>query len=69
MPWWLLGHSDDTDFIEVDYLNGNEMPTFRRSEPIGTLGFVWDTWLDWGVNVMDYRGAVKNPGAVLDYAL
>ncbi len=62
MPWWLLGAKDDTDFIEVDYLNGQEVPTIRRMETPGTLGFVWDIYLDWGISVMDYRGAIKNPG-------
>lgn len=48
--------------IEVDYLNGQEIPTIRRMETPGQLGFVWDIYLDWGINVMDYRGAIKNPG-------
>jgi hypothetical protein len=65
MPWFLLGNSDDTDFIEVDYLNGNEIPNIRRMETPGTLGFVWDIYLDWGISVMDYRGAIKNPGTTV----
>lgn len=69
MPWFLLGSKDDTDFIEVDYLNGQEIPTIRRMETPGTLGFVWDIYLDWGISVMDYRGAVKNPGIVIDNPL
>lgn len=66
MPWWLLGQKEDTDFMEVDYLNGNEVPQIRRSEVPGTLGYVWDVFLDWGIAVMDYRGAVKNPGTVVE---
>ncbi len=69
MPWYLLGSKDDTDFIEVDYLNGQEIPNIRRMEAPGTLGFVWDVYLDWGVSVMDYRGAVKNPGIKIDSPL
>ena len=65
MPWFLLGAKDDTDFIEVDYLNGQEIPTIRRMETPGTLGFVWDIYLDWGISVMDYRGAIKNPGVTI----
>lgn len=65
MPWWLVGAKEDTDFIEVDYLNGQDVPNIRRSEVAGTLGFVWDIYLDWAVNVMDYRGAVKNPGVAV----
>lgn len=69
MPWWLLGSKDDTDFIEVDYLNGNEIPTIRRMETPGTLGFVWDIYLDWGISVMDWRGAIKNPGIKIENPL
>lgn len=65
MPWFLLGSKDDTDFIEVDYLNGQEIPTIRRMETPGTLGFVWDIYLDWGISVMDWRGAIKNPGITI----
>ena len=69
MPWFLLGSKDDTDFIEVDYLNGQEIPTIRRMETAGTLGFVWDIYLDWGISVMDYRGAIKNPGIAINNPL
>lgn len=62
MPWWLLGAKEDTDFVEIDYLNGQEVPNIRRMEAAGTLGFVWDIYLDWGFAVMDFRGAIKNPG-------
>lgn len=62
MPWWLLGAAGDTEFIEVDYLNGQEIPNIRRMETPGQLGFVWDIYLDWGISVMDFRGGVKNPG-------
>ena len=65
MPWFLLGSKDDTDFIEVDYLNGQEIPTIRRMETAGTLGFTYDIYLDWGVSVMDWRGAIKNPGVAI----
>lgn len=66
MPWWLLGAKEDTDFMEVDYLNGQDVPNIRRSEVPGTLGFVWDIYLDWGISVMDYRGIIKNPGIVVE---
>ena len=66
MPWWLLGAKEDTDFVEIDYLNGQDVPKIRRSEVPGTLGFVWDIYLDWGFSVMDFRGAIKNPGVVVN---
>lgn len=69
MPWFLFGAQSDTDGIEVDYLNGQEIPNIRRMEAPGTLGFIWDIYLDWGINVMDYRGIVKNPGIAVDTKL
>ena len=68
-PWFLLGNTEDTAFIEVDYLNGDEVPKIRRMETAGQLGFVWDIYLDWGIQVMDYRGAVKNPGVKIENTL
>lgn len=65
IPWFVVGDKSDTDSIEVDYLNGNEIPTIRRMESPGTLGFVWDIYLDWGISVMDYRGIIKNPGTTI----
>ena len=64
-PWFLGANREETTGIQVDYLNGQETPTFRRSETVGQLGFVWDIWLDWGISVIDYRAFVKNPGAAL----
>ena len=49
----------------MDYLNGKEVPVIQRNTVPGTLGFVWDIYLDWGINVMDYRGAIQNPGIEL----
>lgn len=69
MPWFLIGAESDTDFIEVDYLNGQEIPNIRRMETPGQLGFVWDIYLDWGISVMDWRGAVKNPGTTVSTAI
>lgn len=69
MPWFMFGNSADVDGIEVDYLNGQEIPNIRRMEQAGQLGFVWDIYLDWGISVMDYRGMVKNPGVKVDTKL
>lgn len=68
-PWFLLGAVEDTAFIEVDYLNGQETPNIRRSDTVGQLGFVWDIYLDWGIQVMDFRGAIKNPGIKIENTL
>ena len=62
IPWFMVGDRNDTDFIQVDYLNGQEIPNIRRMEKAGQLGFTWDVYGDWGITVLDYMGAVKNPG-------
>ena len=61
-PWFIVG---DGNFVEVDFLNGNETPEIRLSEKSGTLGLVWDIYLDWGVAYMDHREAVRNNGVKL----
>lgn len=64
-PWFVVGDPATAKSIQVDYLNGVETPTFRRSEKAGYLGFIWDIFLDFGVSVVDYRGAARNSGVVL----
>lgn len=61
-PWFMFADEASARGIQVDYLNGQETPTVRRMEVPGTLGFVWDIYLDWGIAVRDWRGIAKNPG-------
>lgn len=63
-PWFMFGSG--ARGIQVDYLNGQKTPTVRRMEVPGTLGFVWDIYLDWGIAVRDWRSIVKNPGVKLE---
>lgn len=67
-PWFLFADPSSARGIQVDYLNGQETPTIRRMETPGTLGFVWDVYLDWGISVRDFRGIVKNPGVKVETA-
>lgn len=62
IPWFIIADPLTAKSIQVDFLDGNEEPTIRRSEQPGTLGFVWDIWHDWGISVVDYRGIVRNDG-------
>ena len=68
-PWFLTCTKNSAKTIQVDYLNGNEIPTIVRSQVPGVLGYVWDIYLDWGVTVLDYRGLVKNPGVPINFTL
>lgn len=64
-PWFMGADPLTAKGIQVDYLNGNKMPTIRRAEVPGTLGFLWDIYHDWGISVRDFRGLYKNPGVAL----
>lgn len=65
VPWFMVGDPSHAKSLQVDYLNGQETPTIRRSEVPGQLGYVWDIWLDWGITAVDYRGITKNPGTTI----
>lgn len=65
VPWFAVGDPSYAKSIQVDYLNGQETPTIRRSEVPGQLGYVWDIWLDWGITAVDFRGIAKNPGVAI----
>lgn len=64
-PWYLMADASDINTIEVDFLNGQQVPTIRRMENPGTLGFVWDIYFDVGVTVMNHRGIVRNKGVTI----
>jgi hypothetical protein len=64
-PWFIKADDASARGIQVGYLNGVEVPTVRRMEAPGVLGFTWDIYLDWGISVRDFRGWVKNPGVAL----
>ena len=64
-PWFVAGDPMTAKSIQVDYLNGQEMPTIRRAEVPGRLGYSWDIFLDWGITALDYRGIAKNVGVAM----
>lgn len=65
-PWFMAADPLSVRGIQVDYLNGQEIPMIRRMETPGKLGFVWDVYTDWGITVRDYRGLAMNPGVALN---
>lgn len=65
-PWFMAADPRLVKGVQVDYLNGVTTPTFRRSEKAGYLGFLWDIWLDWGINAVDFRGLLRNNGVKLN---
>lgn len=65
VPWFMVGDKSYAKSLQVDYLNGQETPTIRRSEVPGQLGYVWDIWLDWGITAVDFRGIARNNGVAI----
>lgn len=61
--WYLAADPRDIDTIEVTYLNGKDMPTLESRVGFDFLGIEWRIFIDYGVNVLDYRGLYKNIGA------
>lgn len=60
--WYLAADPSDIDTIEVTYLNGDEMPKLESQIGFDYLGMKWRIYIDYGVNLLDYRGLAKNPG-------
>ena len=65
-PWFMAADPRTAKGLQVDYLNGVTTPNFRRSEKAGYLGFIWDIWLDWGINEVDFRGLLRNNGVPVE---
>lgn len=60
---WYLVADQLRSPIQVDYLNGVDMPTIvMKQPPAGQLGYVWDIYIDYGVTIVDYKTVVKNNG-------
>ena len=65
-PWFMVGDKNYAKSLQVDYLNGQEMPTIRRMEVPGQLGYVWDIFMDWGITAVDFRGIARNNGVAIN---
>lgn len=61
--WYLAADPLLAGGIEVTYLNGKDSPTIDSQVAFDTLGMKFRIYMDYGVNVIDFRGLVKNVGA------
>ena len=61
--WYLVADSNQVDTIEVDFLNGKDVPTMESQVSFDMLGIQYRMYHDWGVKAIDYRGLYKNAGA------
>ncbi|MBZ4194569.1 MAG: S49 family peptidase [Candidatus Contendobacter sp.] len=61
--WYLLADPMQFPTFEVLFLNGQQTPFADRIEGQNIDGVTWLVRHDYGVNVVDYVGALKNDGA------
>ena len=60
--WYLAAAPADIDTIMVSYLNGDAMPKLESRVGFDYLGMEWRIYMDYGVDVLDFRGLYKNSG-------
>ena len=60
--WYLAASPVDIDTIMVSYLNGDAMPKLESRVGFDYLGMEWRIYMDYGVDVLDFRGLYKNNG-------
>lgn len=62
-PWYAFAAPGDNAALEVGFLDGETSPFLEQEDAWRTDGMEWKVRLDYGVAAIDYRAAVKNPGA------
>lgn len=60
--WYLAAAPGVLPGIEVTYLNGAENPTMRTFTDTDVLGIKYQIYLDFGVNLLDFRAFYKSTG-------
>lgn len=61
--WYMLASPGEAPVIEVAFLDGQDTPFLDSEEGFDVDGVRWKVRLDYGLAVIDYRGAVYNAGA------
>lgn len=61
--WYMFADPAEAAVLEVVFLDGQEEPFLDNEEGFTVDGMRWKVRLDFGVGVIDWRGAYKNPGA------
>jgi HK97 family phage prohead protease len=60
---YLFADPNVAPVIEVTFLQGQEAPQMESQEGFEVLGLQWRIFMDFGVSLVDYRGAVTNAGS------
>jgi hypothetical protein len=62
--WYLLADPNDVPVIEIAFLNGVETPTVETADAdFGMLGIAMRAYLDYGIELQEYRGGVRSAGS------
>jgi hypothetical protein len=61
--YFMFASPSEAPVIEVAFLDGNDTPFLELENGFTVDGARWKVRLDFGVAAIDYRGAVRNPGA------
>ena len=61
--WFLAADPNQVDTVEITYLDGVEEPVIETKDGWTVDGTEMKVRLDFGANLLDYRGLYKNPGA------
>lgn len=61
--WYALADKDICPTVEVGFLDGNDNPFLDQQQGWSVDGTQWKVRLDYGTAAMDFRGAVRGPGA------
>lgn len=62
--FYLFASPNSLPAMSLAYLNGQRTPTIESAETdFNTLGMQWRIYFDFGVGMVDYRGACKSKGA------
>ena len=60
--WYLAASQGTFPGIEVTYLRGREQPTVEQQIAFDTLGVRYRIYMDFGINLLDFRGMFKSTG-------
>lgn len=65
--WMMISDPAQVPIINVAFLNGAEAPIIEESDSsFDTLGYQYRIYMDFGVAMQDYRGAVYSDGTAAD---
>jgi ATP-dependent protease ClpP protease subunit len=61
--WYMFADPNDAPVIEVSFLDGNSEPFLEMEQGFDVDGSRWKVRIDYGVDAVDFRGAITNAGA------